>query len=390
MQISEKLALTVIIALLSCHLKAQSYTIVYENNAFALDFYRECVNNTPGNVFFSPFSISSSLAMTYPGARGKTAEEMKLAMGFQENLKKQNEEYSYLMRDLTESGSPFLINNTLWMHSGLNYEKEFLDINAAYFGSKFKQVNFLEAETTRNDINTAIEEQTNDKIKDLLPEQSITPDTRIVLTNAVYFKDTWARPFKKENTMEGNFYPEPQRAVNAMFMQHKGSFLAFENEVVSVLELPYKHGNFSMIILLPKISMEKFESDFLNAENYSLWGRSHEPFNKILIPRFKIEHTIDPEPILKKFGMTSAFKEMVADFSGITTEQKLALSGIFHKAFVEVNEEGTEAAAATAVVGGIRSIQPEPRDFIADRPFLFIIQDVKSRSILFMGKLVNP
>lgn len=156
----------------------------------------------------------------------------------------------------------------------INFEKEFLDTNEAYFGSNFKRVDFLDTETTRSMINTAIEEQTLGKIKDLLPDGGISTDTRFVLTNAVYFKDVWAIPFKKENTREGSFYPEPKKPVNAMFMQHKGSFKGFENEVVSVLELSYKQQDFSMVILLPKISMEKFESDFLNAENYSSWQRS--------------------------------------------------------------------------------------------------------------------
>jgi serpin B len=197
-------------------------------------------------------------------------------------------------------------------------------------------------------------------------------------------------PFKKEYTKERKFYSEPQLAVMAMFMQQTGSFEGFENEVVSVLELFYKKGNFSMTILLPKVSMEKFEADFLNVENYSSWHLSTVPFNKILIPRFKLEQTTNPIPILEKFGMTTAFKEMEANFSGITTEQHLAISGIYHKAFVDVNEEGTEAAAATGVGLALRSAQPKPRDFIADHPFIFMIQDVKSKSILFIGKLVNP
>jgi serpin B len=383
-----KCVLAVIIALFSIQLSAQNYSIVYQNNAFAFDFYKALANGSAENIFISPFSISSAMAMTYPGARGKTAEEMKAAMGFLKNLKKQNEEYSYLMRDLTEPGSPFIITNTLWTHTGMGYEAEFMEINDTYFGSNFKQVNFMESEKTRNDINTAIEEQTKDKIKELLPPGSIDSDTRLVLTNAVYFKDAWSSPFKKENTKEGKFYTAPQKEVPAMFMHHKGEFNGFENDVVSVLEMPYKNKNFSMMIFLPKISMEKFEAEVLASESYNSWNLLPVPFGKILLPRFKFEQTTDPMAVLKKFGMIAAFGP--ADFSGISTEIPLFISGIYHKAFVEVNEEGTEAAAATGVVVAKRSAQPPPRNFIADRPFIFIIRDVKSQSILFIGKLVTP
>ena len=377
--------------LFSPNIKAQTYSIVNSNNEFCFDFYKECRDENSSNIFVSPFSISCALAMVYPGARGETAEEMKLAMGFLNNLKKQNSEYAYLLKDLTESPSPFMVTNTLWTDIGMNYEKEFTDINASYFGSNFKPVNFANAESTRLDINAAVEEQTHDKIKDLIPAGGIDRDTRLVLTNAIYFKDSWAIPFRKEKSRQGKFFTTPTQTVSTTFMQQAGSFQGFENNVVSILELPYTHNNFSMIILLPKISMEEFENDFLNAENYSSWHLSSVPFNNILMPRFTMEQATAAVPILKRFGMNTAFVENEADFSGIATKKPLYITGIFHKAFVEVNEEGTEAAAATGVVIGTRSSgSPEPREFIADHPFIFIIRDVKSQSILFIGKLATP
>jgi serpin B len=239
-------------------------------------------------------------------------------------------------------------------------------------------------------INSFIEEQTHNRIKDLLPEGSINSDTRLVLTNAVYFKDSWAVPFKIENTKPATFHTSAQHSVKTMFMQQAGYFSGFENNVVSILELPYKDGNFSMVIFLPKVSMGEFENEFLNTDNYSSWSLSRAPYSKIMVPRFNIAQSTAADSILQKFGMVTAFKEMEADFSGITTEQDLAISGIYHKAFVQVNEEGTEATAATAVAAEQRSTQPEPRIFVADHPFVFIIRHVKSGSILFMGKLANP
>lgn len=384
--------LTLIVLFFSLNLKAQTYSIVYKSNEFCFDFYKECSNGNSENIFVSPFSISCAIAMIYPGAVGKTQEEMKQAMGFLNNLKKQNDEYAFLLRDLTGSGSPLMVTNTLWTDIGMNYKKEFMDINAAYFGSNFKQVAFANADDTRNEINAAIEKQTHNKIKNVMPQGSIDSDTRLVITNAVYFKESWAIPFQKDKSSQGKFHIAPKETVNTTFMQQTGSFKAFENDVVSILELPYKNGSFSMIILLPKIGMEEFENDFLNSENYSSWTLFPIPFNKILIPRFTMEQATEPVPILRRFGMTTAFDESKADFSGITTDRPLVITGIYHKAFVDVNEEGTEASAATAMSAGIRSMQREqqPRDFIADHPFIFLIQDIKSQSILFMGKFANP
>lgn len=390
MQRNRKLQLVLLTIFMSLtNLKAQTYTIVEGNNKFAFDLYRECGRGHTENVFISPFSISCAMAMTYPGARGKTAEEMKTAMRFLSDLKTQNNEYSYLLRELAEADSALIINNTVWTHNGMIYEPEFMDIMTSYFGSNFKQVNFADSEKTREEINKAIEVQTQEKIKDLIPEKSITPDTRLVLTNAVYFKDTWAVPFKKELTHKGKFYTA-SKTINAMFMQGSGSFNGFENDAVSILELPYKDRRFSMLILLPKRTIEEFEKSVLTADNYASWHLSRVVFDKILLPRFKMEQTTNVIPILEGFGMTTAFKEDEADFSGITTEQSLSISGIYHKAFVEVNEDGTEAAASTSVVITQRTGRPKQSNFIADHPFIFIIQDVKSKSILFIGKLTNP
>ncbi|MFZ6011117.1 MAG: serpin family protein [Bacteroidota bacterium] len=382
------------IILYSIKINAQdfAYSITPGNTAFAIDFYKECSAQSPKNVFISPFSISSALAMTYPGARAKTAEEMKLALGFIQNLKTQNNEYSSLIRNLSGRESPFKIANTLWTMTGYRYEPKFIEINDIYFDATFKEVNFKNFDETRKEINTSIEDQTQGKIKDLLPPGSITELTRLVLTNAVYFKDSWLVPFKKEKTKNADFFSEPGKPVKAMFMENAGKFYGFENESVSILELPYLSGDFSMVILLPKVDLKEFEEQILTADNYFNWSLVRTPFTKIMVPRFKIEQTTAPVPILQKFGMVEAFNENKADFSGISTQQQLFISGIYHKAFVDVNEEGTEAAAATGVVAEARSAEflAPPRDFIANRPFIFIIRDVTSKTILFIGKLADP
>jgi len=381
------LVLILLTAFLS-NLNAQPYSIVEGNTAFALDFYKALSAQGPGNVFVSPFSLSCALAMTYPGARDTTAKEMKLTLGFLDDLQKQNSEYASLIRTLNAANSPVKITNTLWAQLGYAYDPAFTRINNTYFGSNFKQLDFRDSEAARNEINTAIATQTNDKIKDLIPPGSITSLTRLVLTNAIYFKDAWASPFKKELSRSGSFYSSSRETVTATFMQNSGHFPGFENDVVSIIELPYKNANYSMQILLPKVSMEEFEANHLYIENYASWNVQDMMYSKIQIPRFKVEQKTEPRPILESFGMKTAFTKD-ADFTGITNAEKLYISKILHKAFVEVNEEGAEAAAATAVVVATRSAQ-SPGVFVADRPFIFIIKDNRSKSILFIGRLVKP
>lgn len=371
-------------------LYAQSLEVVRKNNEFAIDFYKECSFKTgSGNVFISPFSISSAVAMIYAGARGQTAEEMKKAMYFLKSLEKQNEEYSYLMDDFKKENSPFIVSNMLWTQAGTNFDPDFVKTNTKSFGAGLHQVDFGASKKVEDEINSTIAKQTNNKIQNLMPEGSLNPDVRIVLTNAVYFKDVWAKVFKKEETREGDFHSSAEKTVKAMFMHQKGHFKSFENEVVSGIELPFRNGDYSMLMLLPKISMDEFESDFFEADTYSTWQFESQSFDKILIPRFKIEQETEPKSILEKLGMKKAFREGEADFSGITNEQDLAISGIFHKAFVEVNEEGAEAAAATGVVAEQRSLSV-PHQFIADRAFIFLIRENHSGSILFIGKLIDP
>jgi serpin B len=271
----------------------------------------------------------------------------------------------------------------------VNFDPAFIQTNFSSFGASVHQVNFGDTKKVVGEINSTIAKQTNNKIQNLMPEGSISPDVRIVLTNAVYFKDSWAKVFKKEETRESDFHSSTEKTVKAMFMHQKGHFNSFEDEVVSVLELPFNHENYSLLILLPKIGIDEFESDFFNAETYSTWKFESWNFSRILIPRFKAEQETEPKSILQKFGMQLVFREGEADLSGITNEQSLAISGIFHKAYIEVNEEGAEAAAATGAVAELRGLNV-PHQFIADRPFIFLIRENHSESILFIGKLIDP
>jgi serine protease inhibitor len=367
--------------------------ITQGNNAFALDFYSQWNKHADKNIVLSPFSISAAIGMTYPGARNITADQMKVAMRFRGDLMQQNQEFHSLMMSINAAGSPMVISNTLWMQKGFKIQQEFLELNSKYFGSGFQQINFTGApDSSRVAINASIEKQTSDKIKNLLPGGSINSLTRLVLTNAIHFKDSWAIPFDKKQTKDGDFFVSPGKPVKTTFMSMQNAmFNFFENHKVTIVELPYSNGKYSMLFLLPKGDADVLEKS-LNSEVYSSWNFEPGRFRNLQLPKFKIDHEVNPVDILKSFGMTNAFQEGKADFSGISKDAKLFISGIFHKAFIEVNEVGTEAAAATAVVAQTESVivPKKELDFIANKPFLFILRDRMTNSILFIGKVKDP
>jgi serpin B len=387
-----KTAFFTLLALLSqCTITLAQPDIAKNTNAFAFDFYLQWRNETSKNIVLSPFSISAAVGMTYPGARNETADQMQNALRFHVDLEQHYKQFQALVSDIDADGSPMSVANTLWMQSGFQIEKDFLDASEKYFGSTVRQVNFSAApDSARVAVNTLIEQQTRTKIKDLLPPGSVNPLTRLVLANAVYFKDSWATAFDPEKTKDREFFLSPKKSITAKFMElHRVDFPFYENNLVTVLELPYRNPRFSMLILLPKGDMGVFENS-LTSEAYTSWNFTSGRFKSIQIPRFKIDHEVEPAEILKRFGMTQAFQEGQADFSGISKEQRLFISGIFHKAFIEVNEEGTEAAAATAVVVQAESEPARQPDFIANKPFMFILRDRISNCILFIGKVKDP
>jgi serine protease inhibitor len=370
-------------------------------NDFAFNLYGRikdalAIKNAEGNLFFSPYSISTALAMTYTGARGATASEMaevlcfpftdieKIASGFG-SLQKQ------LQADPKTSGYQLSVANALWGQKGYSFLPAFIDLNKKYFGSGLTELDFAQSEAARKTINTWIEKQTKEKIKDLITPGSIDAMTRLVLTNAIYFKGDWASKFKTENTKEANFNVTADKAVKVQMMYQKADYQYGANDDMQVLQMPYKGDELSMLILLPKKAvLEKIESE-LNAKNLqSYLSLLHKQEIEVSLPKFKMTcGTVELKGILAQMGMKEAFSD-AADFSGMSGKKDLLISNVMHKAFVEVNEEGTEAAAATAVGMRLTAVLAEPLIFRADRPFIFMIRDNRSQSILFMGRVVNP
>lgn len=372
------------------------------NNEFALNLYSQ-IKNLPeikkaeGNLFFSPYSISTALAMTYTGARANTAKEMADVLKFpplklEEIASAFGELQKQLQADKETSGYQLNVANALWGQKGYGFLPEFIEINKKYFGSGLIELDFPQPDAARKTINTWVEKQTKEKIKELIAPGILDSDVKLVLTNAIYFKGFWETQFKTENTSSAKFNINADKTVDVQMMYQKGTFSYGENDEMQLLSLPYKGRELSMFIILPKKieSCDSVEQKVIKNNLPIAAVRVQEV--GVYLPKFKITcGTLALNDILVDMGMKDAFNERKADFSGMNGRMGLFIAYVLHKAFVEINEEGTEAAGATAVIMKERSVMPQPVPvFRADKPFIFMIRDNASQSILFMGRVVNP
>jgi serpin B len=350
-----------------------------------------------GNLFFSPYSLSTALAMTYAGARGNTEKQMATALHFTLPRRNLYSAFGTLQKQLIQEeksrGYQLLLANALWLQKGEPFLKEFLDLNKYYYGAGLNQLDFNETEKSRQIINLWVEEKTKEKIKELIPPGGVDEATVLVLTNAIYFKGEWRTKFEKKDTERADFAISAKDKVKIDLMHLKEDFKYYEDEKMQAVELPYKGNELSMLVLLPEETegLKKVE-DTLTAESINVLLSKMKATKKVDVyfPKFKIVWgTFSLNEALIALGMRDAFDmDKGADFSGINGKGDIWIKDVFHKAVIEINEEGTEAAAATAVVmekAAIRYIE-----FRADHPFIFIIKDNRSGSILFMGKVINP
>jgi len=369
-------------------------------NAFAVDFYKQ-VRKPEGNLFFSPYSISMALGMVYAAARGNTAAQMAKTMHFSPDQPEANKVCGALNAQILAAGQKkameLNVANALWTEKSYPLLKEYLEAIRTDYQGGIRQVDFLHSpESARETINGWVEEQTKDKIKDLLPPGAIDAATRLVLANAIYFKGTWESPFMKELTQELRFTLLDGNEVKVPMM-HRTDYFGYADEAgLQVLEIPYKGGELAMIILLP--SKDKTLEDFEHSVTRDKLGQWVEKLEMrevvVFVPRFKMTSDIRLRTALTGLGMTHAFSPSQADFSGMTGNNKdLFIGEGFHKAFVEVNEKGTEATAATGIgmFAGMPQKGPAPSlVFLADHPFLFLIRHKPSNCILFFGRVTNP
>jgi serpin B len=371
--------------------------VVKGNTQFALDLYSH-LRDEPGNLFFSPYSLSTALAMTYAGAGGETAKQMASVLHFPRNTDQLHPAFATLMRDLQggqTNGYELYLANALWGQKGHGFRANFLHLTQEHYGAGLREVDFIKAtEEARQTINAWVEQQTQNKIKELLEPGILDALTRLVLTNAIYFKGAWATPFEHVLTRDAPFLVTPQQRVTVPMMHQVGRFNYLETDDLQALELPYAGGRLALMVLLPRKVDGLAECEqTLTADNLARWAAKLRP-RKVAVefPRFKVTGTFLLNDVLSQMGMPLPFDDKRADFSAMDeSEPGLFLFAVVHKAFVDVNEEGTEAAAATAAVMSLRGISTEkPTVFRADHPFVFLIRDISTGSLLFLGRLTNP
>jgi serpin B len=369
--------------------------IAKANNQFAFDLYGH-LGRGEGNLFFSPTSISTALAMTYAGAEGATEKEMASVLRFTLAETEVHPAFASLMATLNapkKDTYELRIANRLWGQAGYGFLPNFLTTTRKQYNAELAQVDFVkEAEKSRLEINAWVEEQTNNKIKDLMPPNSATDLTRLVLTNAIYFKGKWRHEFDKKVTKNAPFTVSAREKVDVPLMFESERFKYSETADLQLLEMGYKGDDLSMLVLLPKKvdGLPRLEKD-LTAANLDKWSSAMRVQEvQTYLPRFKLTEQFQLNSTLAEMGMPSAFDPGKADFSGMNGKRDLFISAAVHKAFVEVNEEGTEAAAATGIAVGVTSAPAEPKVFRADHPFVFMIRENRTGSILFMGRVVNP
>ncbi|KAE8280066.1 Leukocyte elastase inhibitor [Larimichthys crocea] len=371
------------------------------NTSFCLDLFKKLGDDGAANVFFSPFSISSALSMVFLGAAGNTAKQMSEVLKTQDCLDEIHVNFAKLLDEFNKAGAPYALSvaNRLYGEQSYQFVQDFIGMTKEFYSAELESVDFRgNFEAARLNINSWVEDKTQGKIKDMLVQGVLDNMTRLVLVNAIYFKGNWNKQFLESRTQDAQFKISKNNTKTVKMMHQKSKFpLTYIPDVdCQILEMPYKEKELSMLIFLPNETecgsgLEKLEKA-LTYENFVEWTRPDmmdEVEVQVGLPRFKMEEKYDLKSVLVSMGMVDAFSPVSSDFSGMSPGNDLMLSKVVHKAFVEVNEEGTEAAASTAAVMMLRCAMRTP-PFVADHPFLFFIRHNPSMSILFAGRYCSP
>jgi serpin B len=374
--------------------------LVSDNSTFALDLYQQ-LKESDGNLFYSPYSISLALAMTYAGARGETEEQMARALDFGLPQDRLHPAFNSLAIELAKRGEGakgkddegFRLNivNAIWGQKDYEFLNDFLDTLAENYGAGLRILDFIGApEESRITINDWVSEQTEGKIKDLIPQGMINLLTRLVLTNAIYFNAAWASPFNENATSDGVFHLINGDQVTVPMMRQTESFGYAEGDNYQAVELPYDGNELSMVILLPDSGQF---SDFEGSLDFPKLGRILDSIRyqevALTMPKFEFDSSFDLKTTLSDMGMPVAFTTD-ANFSGMNGQRNLYITDVVHKAFVSLDEAGTEAAAATAVIVGLTAVPAQPVTVNIDRPFIFMIRDIETGALLFVGRILDP
>jgi serpin B len=366
-------------------------------NQAAFELYAKLAAE-PGNLFFSPYSIATALAMTYEGARGQTADEIRDVFHLPQDASVRQPGFAALHNALNALDSAYKLSvaNALWAQRDYQLLPDFVRTVKDYYGGAATPVDFVgNTEGARQTINSWVEDRTQDRIKNLFEQGTLDPLTRLVLTNAIYFKGTWAKQFDPAETQDGPFTPDGGAAVQVPLMhvnKPETKFGYAEADGIQILEMPYEGAKLSMLVLLPKAGETARLEKLLSPAKLAEWRQALQTKRvNVTLPKFTVNTKYELNDTLAGLGMPTAFTAE-ADFTGIEPKRELFIQLVVHQAFVEVNEEGTEAAAATGVAMGLTSApmpQPIP-DFTADHPFIYLIVEREHGAILFLGRLDKP
>lgn len=385
-------------------------SLVAGNTAFALDLYHQLRQGTDGNLLVSPYSISLALAMAFAGARGETADQMSKVLQFPDP--DVHDAFAALTDDLLTRGNiepdedqgqvanGLRIANALWGEQTFPFSADFAARLEASYGAGLQETDFAGApDVARGEINAWVEEQTEDRIQDIVPAGAIDPRTRLVLANAIYFYGSWRHPFEPDLTEDDTFHLPDGSTVDVPFMQQREHVRYTQRDGMQLVDLPYAADGFTMTIILPDHGElgtfgEDLDSDALTA---AIDGMESTEI-RLWLPTFEFEYSASLAATLVSLGMTDAFDARLADFTGMIEEgadprETLAIGDVLHKAFISVDEKGTEAAAATVVLmptGAAPGEDVEPPEIRIDRPFLFAIRDTQTGTILFLGRVTDP
>ncbi|MFA5308000.1 MAG: serpin family protein [Dehalococcoidales bacterium] len=375
--------------------------LVNGDGEFAFDLY-QALKKEGGNIFYSPYSISLALAMTYAGARGETAQQMADTLHYLLPQSALHPAFNSLGIELDKRGEGaqgkdeqgFRLNivNAIWGQKDYKFLSAYLDLLAENYGAGLRVLDFIKnTDQSREVINQWVSDQTEGRIKDLIPEGSIDSLTRLVLTNAIYFNAAWALPFQPEATQNGPFHLISGTDVTVAMMKQTGSFKYVEGDNYQAIELPYDGQELSMVIFLPALGQFQAFEEAMTSQLAS--DISAQKINNrqvaLTMPRFEFKSEFGLKETLMGMGMVDPFLDS-ADFSGMSSQSDLHIDDVVHKAFVSVDEAGTEAAAASAVIVGTTSMPAEPVAVTLDRPFVFLIRDIQTGAVLFIGRVMNP
>ena len=396
-----KRLLFVLVLLLPMTLNAQEDNLVDNNTQFSFDLYQAIQSSQDGNMLFSPYSISQAFALLYSGAAGDTAQQIQDVMHFL-NQDELPDAFAALTDNLTnreyelpegDDASPLTLNiaNALWGQADYPFNADYIALMESAYGAGIHEVDFATDPSGASQlINQWVSDQTNERIRNIVSPSDITDLTRLILTNAIYFKATWASEFS--STEDGDFTLLDGSTVTVPLMQNQFGYPFATGEGYTAVELPYLGWDMSMIAILPE-DFEAFE-DTLDAETFQqiVDSLSRDNQVRLFMPQFEYEFNLPLNAPLQSLGMTDVFNAEVSDLSGLSNvNEPLFVSSALHKAYIKVDEEGTEAAAVTALIVGTTSFNPqEPTEIRLDRPFIYAIYDRETGSVLFLGRVINP